>query len=222
MTISSASTSSNNGLEKIAVFYHVYQHNHWLELVQEQVNLLYSSGLYDASSFIHVGVNGPAELPHLGSKFSVNHNPQPWAEETPTLVSLKDFCEQNPGWKVLYFHTKGITQLGQETSDWRKAMEYFCIERWQNCLKALEKHDTAGCLYMDDCYFGFFPHYSGNFWWVNSQYVPTLDHSYLSGGIRQNREFWIGTGRGSMFSFLNTGLNHYAHEFPRHLYASTI
>lgn len=188
-------------------------------MVHEQVGLLHSSGLYEASSFVHVGVNGSQALPNLGDKFSIYYNPQPWTEETPTLRSLRQFCEQNPEWKVLYFHTKGITQPSKQTSDWRKVMEHFCIERWFDCIQMLDAHDTVGCLFMDECYYGFYPHYSGNFWWANSQHVQKLDYSYLNEGIRQNREFWIGTGGGSMFSFLNTGLNHYAHEFPRHLYA---
>lgn len=218
MTTSFASTSHNNRLENIAVFYHVYQYGDWLDVVQEQVGLLYSSGLYEASSFFHIGVNGSQELPNPGDKFSIHYNPHPWTEETPTLQSLRQFCEQNPEWKVLYFHTKGITQPSKQTNDWRKVMEHFCIERWSDSVEMLDRHDTVGCLFMDDCYYGFYPHYSGNFWWAKSQYVQKLDHSYLNQGIRQNREFWIGTGGGSMFSFLNTGLNHYANEFPRHLY----
>jgi hypothetical protein len=125
----------------------------------------------------------------------------------------------NSGWKVLYIHTKGVTQASNPVIDWRKMMEYFCIEQWNSCLEKLNEHDTVGCLYMDDCYYGYFPHYSGNFWWVNSAYVCKLNSSYLYSGIRENREFWIGTGGGSMFSFYDTGMNHYEKEFPRELYA---
>lgn len=206
-------------MANIAIFYHLYQHGNWHSFFNEQSSLLNNSGLVDACQFIHVGVNG-GDIPESYGKFRFIKNTEPLNEETPTLVSLRDFCASNQGWKVLYMHTKGITQPMQSTHDWRKIMEYYCIERWQECVKKLDGHDAVGCLYVDHCYYGYFPHFSGNFWWANSDYINKLDDSYLSSGIRQNREFWIGSGGGSLYSFHTTGLNHYAHEYPRHLYAN--
>jgi hypothetical protein len=206
-------------MANIAIFYHLYQHGDWRLFFNEQSSLLNNSGLVDACEFVHVGVNGE-DIPESHGKFRFVKNAEPLNEETPTLVSLRDFCASNPRWKVLYMHTKGITQPMQSTHDWRKIMEYYCIERWQECVEKLDEHDAVGCLYMDHCYYGYFPHFSGNFWWANSDYINKLDNSYLNTGIRQNREFWIGSGGGSLYSFHTTGLNHYAHEYPRHLYAN--
>lgn len=219
MTTSSVFISDENNLKSIAIYYHVYQHGGWLDLVSEQLELLHSSGLYEACSFIHIGVNGSDKFPFSADKYHIEYNKEPWSEETPTLLSLRDFCLNNNGWKVLYFHTKGVTQVLPQTIHWRKAMEYFCIERWQECLDQLNYHDTTGCLYTDNCYYGFYPHYSGNFWWVKSEYIKKLDDSYLHTGIRQNREFWIGTGDGSMHSFFNIDLNLYAIKLLRETYA---
>jgi len=206
-------------MANIAIFYHLYQHGDWRSFFNEQSSLLNDSGLVDECRFVHVGVNGE-DIPESDGKFRFAKNTEPLNEETPTLLSLRDFCASNPGWKVLYMHTKGITQPMQSTHDWRKIMEYYCIERWQECVEKLNEHDAVGCLYMDHCYYGYFPHFSGNFWWANSDYINKLDDSYLNSGIRQNREFWIGSGGGSLYSFHTTGLNHYAHEYPRHLYAN--
>lgn len=214
-TTSSASTRRN----KLAVFYHLYQHGDWHSLLNEQSQALVDSGLADACEFVRVGVSGDV-IPESHGKFTFVQNQQPWTEETPTLILLRDFCADNPDYKVFYMHTKGVTQPMQSTHDWRKIMEYFCIEKWQDCVAKLEEHDAVGCLYMDHCYYGYFPHFSGNFWWANAEYVNRLNNSYLFDGIRQNREFWIGTGNGSLYSFHTTGLNHYAHEYPRSLYAS--
>lgn len=214
-TTSSASIRRN----KLAVFYHLYQYGDWQNLLAEQSQLLIDSGLAEACKLIHVGVSGNG-VPGSFDKFKFVKNPEPWTEETPTLTALKDFCTQNDNYSVLYMHTKGITQPMQSTYDWRKIMEYFCIEKWQDAVQKLEEHDAVGCLYMDHCYYGYFPHFSGNFWWANASYVNRLNHSYLTDGIRQNREFWIGTGDGSLYSFHTTGLNHYAHEYPRSLYAN--
>jgi hypothetical protein len=207
-------------IPNIAIFYHIYQFGNWASLVEEQLDTLFSSGLVDVSEFVHVCINGNKQIHIEHPKISVSLNPEPWTEETPTLLSLRDFCSKNSGWKVLYFHTKGITRPSPEVTDWRKVMEYFCIEQWQRCLEALDTHDAVGCLFVDDCYYGFYPHYSGNFWWANSDYIARLDDNYLVGGIRQNREFWIGSGQGSLFSFHTTGLNHYAVTYPRQLYAN--
>jgi hypothetical protein len=214
-TITSSVFTSRN----IAVFYHLHQYGDWQNFLAEQSALLIDSGLVNACQFIHIGVNG-SEIPDSHDKFRFVQNLEPWTEETPTLVALRDFCADNPDHEVLYMHTKGITQPMQSTHDWRKIMEYFCIEKWQDCVEKLSEHDAAGCLFMDDCYYGFFPHFSGNFWWANASYINRLDHSYLTSGIRQNREFWIGSGGGSLYSFHTTGLNHYAHEYPRSLYAN--
>jgi hypothetical protein len=211
-------TSSVSTSRKISVFYHLHQHGDWKAFLQEQLSLIADSGLADACDFIQVGVNGK-QIPESYGKLRFIGNDPPWLEETPTLIALRDFCALNPDYKVLYIHTKGITQPTQSTLDWRKIMEYFCIEKWQDCLEQLNIHDAVGCLYMDNCYYGFFPHFSGNFWWANASYINRLDDSFLSGGIRQNREFWIGSGNGSLCSFHTTGLNHYAHQYPRHLYA---
>lgn len=213
-----SSVSINN---PIAIYYHVYQHGNWQDLVGEQLALIYSSGLYEACSFINISINGEQYFPFKAEKYRIHYNHEPWLEETPTLISLRDFCLNNNDWKIFYFHTKGVTQSIPETNDWRKLMEYFCIERWADCLEQLNKYDTVGCLYMDNCYYGFYPHYSGNFWWTNSEYIKKLDDSYLSTGIRQNREFWIGTGGGLMYSFFDTGLNHYTIRLPREAYATS-
>jgi len=212
-TISSASTRHN----KLAVFYHLYQYGDWQNFLAEQSQLLIDSGLVKACNLVYVGVNGN-DIPKSFGKFRFIKNPEPWTEETPTLTALKDFCAQNSDYSVLYIHTKGISQPMQSTHDWRKIMEYFCIEKWRDAVQKLQEYDAVGCLYMDQCYYGFFPHFSGNFWWANSDYINKLDHSFLNDGIRQNREFWIGTGNGSLYSFYTTGLNHYEHEHPRNLY----
>jgi hypothetical protein len=221
MTSSSASISSNSSKSKIAIFYHVYQYGNWFDIFEEQSGLIKSSGLEDACSFIRVGINGDKAFAAPSYKFLFKYQKQPWLEETATLKLLYQFAQQNPDWKILYMHTKGVSQPMQSTQDWRKIMEYYCIEKWSDCIEKLDEHDAVGCLYMDYCYYGYFPHFSGNFWWANSDYIAKLDECFLNDGIRQNREFWIGTGNGSLYSFHTTGLNHYAHEYPRSLYVKS-
>lgn len=219
-TVSSSSIKSKQRTNRLAVFYHLFQGDGWEKLHDEQSALLISSELTSYVDFVHVGVSGdkiPAK-PH--SSFVYERNELPWFSEASTLKKLKSFCLQNPDYKVLYMHTKGISVPTPQTKDWRSLMEYFCIEQWERCIEELESHDAVGCLYTDHCWFGFFPHFSGNFWWANAEYIGTLDHSFLDSGSRHHCEFWIGTGSGSMKSLHDSGANHYAVDYPRSLYAN--
>ena len=49
-------------------------------------------------------------------------------------------------------------------------MEYFNITRFQDCIEHLCYYDVCGVNWHDWPY----PHFSGNFWWANSEYVAGL------------------------------------------------
>lgn len=202
----------------IAIFYHVYQHDNWFNLFREQYSKLMLSGLGHKADHVHIGINGNEEIEIPLPNFEIKHNNNPDLEETDTLKSLLAYAEDNDA-KILYMHTKGVSRPSQEVSDWRKMMEYFCIEKWQECVDLLDKHDAVGCNYQDDCYWGFFPHFSGNFWWANSEYIRKLNHSYLDSDFRYHREFWIGSGNGDLYEIHNSGLENHNHQrYPEEQY----
>jgi len=189
----------------IHVFYHITQINNWELLVQEQIHSMCLSGLVRECDGFHVGINGDMSIPYLPKKASnTYHAPQEWREETPTLRMLKDFCESNPGKKILYIHSKGVTRNNLTHNCWRLYMEYFCVHKWRDCVADLDTHDCAGCLWVSQNQIPVFPpgsrpsthyppHFSGTFWWTNSDYVCRLDHSLLNTAERTDREFWIGS-----------------------------
>lgn len=88
---------------------------------------------------------------------------------------------QKEDFYALYMHGKGVTAFNRFIpSDitsfrnyyyWRKYLEWSTIERWKDCIEALETHDLVGCNYNDHP----FKHFSGNFWWARSSYIRTLD-----------------------------------------------
>ena len=47
---------------KIAIFYHIFQKNHWIEIFERQIIALQQSGLYDTADYIHFGINGDQPL----------------------------------------------------------------------------------------------------------------------------------------------------------------
>jgi hypothetical protein len=115
-------------------------------------------------------------------------------EETDTLRWVRDYARDNPGDYVLYFHTKGITQYSEATESWRLYMQYFVVDRWKDCIAKLEEgFDCCGVMWNKETPLGYWPHFSGNFWWATTDYINTLDHSYLDHPWRYMREFWIGS-----------------------------
>jgi hypothetical protein len=195
---------------KIAIFYHIGQIGIGAFVYINQVHRLYASRLIKEADYIHFGVNGNQELFNVPDKAKVIYN-QNHKEETETLMSLRDFCKQNPDYKVLYFHTKGVSKESMNAESWRLMMEYFVIDRWKECVEYLNDYDVVGSnlkvlgptTWSDGTQTwekAGTQHFVGNFWWANASYVNTLDDEFLKSDFRLDREFWIGTGDGKMKS----------------------
>ena len=179
---------------KIAIFYHLYQTELSGLIYQQQMHRLHASGLMDACDFIHIGVVGEHGLFSRPKKAQVLYNRRLTKDEGETVESVYRFCKLNPNYKVLFFHAKGASrQFVPQLHAWRMFLEYIVIDRWKECIKKLKTYDAVGAkLRMHPS-----PHFSGNFWWANADYVATLDESFLytdgeHGKI--DRELMIGTG----------------------------
>lgn len=242
-------------MSKIIVVYHAYLfRDHYMDMVSEQFRLLLTSGLFKACDKLYIGVNkSPDMIPANGVEWINNF----WSfssskdgkgmdskveifvypdnkEETPTLKWIRDYAKDNPDDYIFYFHTKGITRMNQPTEDWRHYMEYFNIEKWQDCVTKLkEGWDACGVLFntvnsvstRSGLPIGVFPHFSGGFWWATGKHINSLKHSFLEEKNRYYREFWVGSNdRSKIFEFHNSTLNHaeslkkgghYSIEYPR-------
>ena len=179
---------------KIAIFYHLYQTELSGLIYQQQMHRLHASGLMDACDFIHIGVVGEHELFSRPKKAQVLYNRRLTKDEGETVESVYRFCKLNPNYKVLFFHAKGASrQFVPQLHAWRMFLEYIVIDRWKECIKKLKTYDAVGAkLRMHPS-----PHFSGNFWWANANYVATLDENFLytegeHGKI--DRELMIGSG----------------------------
>jgi len=190
---------------KIAIFYHIAQMGLGAFIYQQQIHRLYASGLIKEASHIHFGVNGDRELFNVPDKAIIKRNKN-LGDETDTLISLRDFCKENPDYKVFYFHTKGASKNNLQTSAWRLYMEYYTIDKWKECVEYLNEYDCCGTdcyetkkMFLDEfiqqqefnSYF-----FSGNFWWANASYVNTLSDEYLNSNLpRLTKELWIGQSK---------------------------
>ena len=172
---------------KLAIFYHILQSDLGAFIYQEQVHRLYTSGLIKEASHIHFGVNGNQELFNVPDNVIVNYNNnQNWGSEKETLLDLRDFCMKNPGYKVLYFHTKGSSNSSLINNAWRLFMEHYVLDKWKTCVEYLNEYDCCGVDYFDS-------YFLGNFWWANASYINKLNVDYLMDNDRYGKELWIGS-----------------------------
>ena len=175
---------------KLAIFYHIAQMGMGAFIYQQQIHRLYVSGLIEAADHIHFGVNGNQELFNVPEKVKVLYNKKEnWGSEKETLQALKTFCNENEDYKVLYFHTKGASKDTLGSQSWRLMMEYFVLDRWEECVSALSTYSGSSCALSIDV-----PHFIGNFWWANASYIQTLKMDLLNTEDRYDCENWIGTG----------------------------
>jgi hypothetical protein len=222
---------------KIAIFYHVYQYFHsegwsdWEQIYIDQMLHLKNSGLYEAASYFHVGVNSNKEskpLPDVGMNItSIKYN-RNYRLEAETLISLWDFCNAEMGdenvppqeWKVLYMTQLGVTHWWSPEeikygNNRRKLQEIFNVSNWRDCVNKLDTYDCVGinwCPEFDSDGKRTPAHYSGNWWWANSKCITKLDPSFLyqyndrkgvksQYPLRNQCEFWLGTKDQNYYCF---------------------
>jgi hypothetical protein len=109
--------------------------------------------------------------------------------------------------------------------DWRKYMTYFNVVRHQQCLDALEYYDACGVDFVESPA----KHFSGNFWWCNSNYIkglPSINEISNSNypsvlTTRHNAEFWLGMGNGKFKNFWSSNIpvfERHLHQYPENNY----
>jgi hypothetical protein len=145
---------------KIAVFYHAkiagsdINGDFARSLVAEQMANLVKSGLADAASEVHVGINGGQECEpaavaltaSLDGKVHLMFHGKDSRSEIPTLHALQQWLPGHEDWLVCYFHAKGVTHPGDAFHrNWRICMERPVVTNWRNCIGDIaDGFDTVG------------------------------------------------------------------------------
>lgn len=111
--------------------------------------------------------------------------------EKCTLNKIKNFSENNPDANILYMHNKGISYDDDNVfvNDWINYMLYFLIDKYEYCIHLLNNYNTIGVNYHD--LKNNAKHYSGNFWWSNSDYLKNLDSLDESKEDKAIGELWL-------------------------------
>jgi len=168
------------------IFWHTYLINEYKLVVQEQLMKLITSGLYNEVDRIYVGIISPSDentnwFINLLSSYPkcVFRLHDTNDAEKCTMRDVVDFSKQNDAY-VMYFHTKAVSNTGYNNTLWRWSMDYNLMYRHNECIELLDNGvDAVGCNLRKDTYVGYYPHFSGTYWWSTTNYIKTLNKDYL-------------------------------------------
>lgn len=213
----------------IQIVYHIATMNNWEDIVWEQLHRVQQSGLGDACRRMTITVVGPqVDKVHqivkhfdFSNKMNIIHAGNALnAYEFPGIEMVQKIATKKPHCKILYMHTKGVTHYQKPSEQpvrcWRRYMEYFTIDKWKRCIRALETANICGVDYTRSIHGHYF--FAGNFWWSTAAYAATCE---LRRNTRFDCEDFIGRGVGPVAkSFHQSGenpqvINKYSREkFP--------
>lgn len=174
---------------RVFVFYHIYCNQNTLEVVKDQTTTIINSGLYNRANNIYCFLAGD-EVHVMEIKKYIESLPDKFvvkavgvgdnSYERFTLNKIADTIQETD--KFLYIHTKGVATSDESKKNnillWRKYMEYQLIDRYDECIAALDKYDVVGVAYATRL---IGPHFSGNFWWSTGTYYINLQKSVKIG-----------------------------------------
>lgn len=219
-------------MKKYHIFYHMLYTNDCIERFESTFLKIKNSKLYDCIEAINLNIVGnynSSLYTFNDPKIKVTTYTNEVNGEMDTIKYLHDYCatiEENT--PILYLHGKGVTRgTNQNIKDWIDLMEYFLIERWEECIAKLKDYDTCG-VNLNSELPSIKLHYSGNFWWANSDYIkklPRLDIAnctvpYVMNNPRGYCEFWLTDNTfGRHCTLHNSNIDHYCLRYTRDIYA---
>lgn len=190
----------------LEIYWHVYLANHWREIVWEQLDLLWKSGLLTYASRINVSIIDPDEclleflkMTHSIEKIcivSVKSNPKEY--EFITLQKMHEHAKKKASGAVMYMHTKGASYPDDCQKQWRDVC-HDLIRNWRIYHEGLRVADVSGPNYINRNDDRWHPHFSGNFWMANRDYIYTLDFPKTSED-RFEAEWWVCSKTNQVYS----------------------
>ena len=208
---------------KTIVYFHIATIGNYQEVVNEIFGSLTETNLINVADSINICIVGNGEL-----NIPINWNTKTNRifdidiGEFYTLKQIEMYCKNTiTNDKILYIHTKGVTSSNNECiNDWRKYMLYFNVVQHEQASKELDNYDTYGVDLVTEPT----KHYSGNFWWSNSNHIkklPSIDEISKADAkailtIRHNSEFWLMMIGGNNKSAHNSNINVYERHLHRY------
>ena len=261
-------------------FMHIAVMGNWKEIVEEQLQIIESSGLRRETNKIIAGITGVQfdEEYYLSEHPDVrNAVPKPFSNglehylkygknegrkakigmedyidflsnyvdiiyydsdlkkaEKFTLLKLHRFANLVSNSKFWYIHTKGASRPNEKNVYyWRKYMEYFVVEKYRDCVAALDEYEACGTDWLPSDKERFakgwgiskkkpVPNiFAGNFWWARSDYIRKIDTKPLiEGDYFASEHAFIGMANPKAKSMHNSYCNLYSTSYPPERYKS--
>lgn len=209
--------------DKIIVFIHVATIGNYQEIVNEIFESLTKTNLINEADSINVCIVGNGDINTPKNKnIKINRTSNINIGEFYTLKQVEDYSKNTlTNDKILYIHTKGVTTPNNEcVNDWCKYMLYFNVEKYEDAIKELKNNDTYGVDFVSEPT----KHYSGNFWWANSNHIKKLPpineiskpNAKAILTVRHNAEFWITMVEGKNKSAHDSNINVYERHLHRY------
>ena len=170
-----------------------------------------------------------------GEKYEViNYSNNIALYENPTINFMKNFSEINANSYILYLHTKGVRYNPNDNkeNDWIDYMLYFLVEQHKLCVSILDNfYEVVGCNYSYDIDktvdgwntndpYKLPAHYSGNFWWANSNYLRTLPLLSIENPERMAPEFWLFKNNPIFYNLHSSQVSHFKYNYSESNYKS--
>jgi GR25 family glycosyltransferase involved in LPS biosynthesis/tetratricopeptide (TPR) repeat protein len=224
-TADSPAVMVRSSAAQIFGFYHLYTEKGWRGLVTEQVHRWQESGLAHATTRIFASVVGPQSADGAamlrktcGDRVELIHVSEDASRAERTILEYaRHFCEHDEPLArgCWYMHGKGITATAERrhnVADWRHLMEHFIVERWTECVAALDDHDACGVNWLQEPA----PHFSGNFWWARPRYLGSLPARI--GPSALDPEMWLGINQPHVRCLHSSGVDHHLQSYGPEAY----
>jgi hypothetical protein len=225
---------------KIFIYYHVCLINNWEEVTNKIFQEINKSGLIDIIENLFIFILGDItkdncqkikKITQMNPKYIIKKfSKEIQLYERFTLNSLLDDCKNKyVNCKILYLHSKGITRPNYpNVEDWVNYLIYFNVKQHRECINLLDKYDTCSVNLVDKPAI----HYSGNFWWANSEYIKIINPLRILNNQNFSRaeyikyylepEMWICSKIKKAISLHNSNLNHYNEKYKLDSYENKI
>ena len=188
-------TLTNNITKNYCFIHSCHFKNKGLKRLDHLITCLKKNNLFNKFETIYINNIGlPIEENVYGEKVNIcNYSDNPKLYEIPTINKIHNFSKENTNCNILYLHTKGISfdDNDEKENDWIDMMLYFLVKKFELCLEKLQDGIQAvGCNY---CNKNIPAHFSGNFWWSESQYISKLPSLIeKTENVNPNdAEFWL-------------------------------
>jgi hypothetical protein len=187
----------------------------YYDILQNQINKLIESGLYNQTTQILCFVcNQRKECLDLLAKYSklkVISTTENLYEKF-AINNYKKYLQGNGNYYLFYIHTKGVSKSGKCFDDWTAFCDYFTIYKWRVSIELLKYYDCVGTNLKN------FPkkHYSGNYWWSKSEHLNKLKN--INDGYISCEMYILSYLKTNYVSLYQTYINHGDTEYPEKLY----